>query len=653
MARILFAVLVLFALSFPVAAQDEGGRIAPRPLSGALDAVRGGRWDVAARLARRDGPAAVAVVEWLRLGAGLGTPAEVLAFLATHPDWPGLAELRRESEAVMAGAETDAVLAFHDGYRPRTGTGALNLAAAQLARGQRGEAEAGLVLAWRTLDLTPDEHDLFVAAHAGLLAPHHAARLEMALWRGLRDVRQMLPLVDAKTRALAEARLKIKDGARIDDADLPAAGASDAGIAYERFSRYIRKGPAEAATALILRQSEIAGGLGEPDRWASWRRQLARAEMRAGRAETAYRLAANHQLVEGGNYADLEWLSGYLALTYLGAPDLALDHFQRFRAAVDGPISLGRAGYWIGRAQEALGDAGAARIAYAFGARYQTSFYGLLAAGRAGLPPDPALAGPPPAGGWRQAAFAGTPLFKAAMLLRASGRVGLAERFLVALADTLDEAGLRRLGLALEEIGAPHLQVMVGKAAARRGIGVVAAYFPLHPLKDMALPVPAELALAIARRESEFDPRVQSGAGAQGLMQLMPGTAADVARGLGIAHDRGRVLSDWRYNARLGAAYLAGLIERFDGNVVMVAAGYNAGPGRPLKWIEERGDPRGHDEAAMVDWIEHIPLRETRNYVMRVAESLPVYRARLGRDPLPRPFAQEIAGASLRVRAPE
>lgn len=651
MVRVLFAVLVLFGLSLPVAAQDGGARIAPRPLSSALDAVRGGRWEVAARLARRDGPAAAAVVEWLRLRAGLGTPAKVLAFLAAHPDWPDLDELRRQSEALMAGATAEEVLAFHEGYRPRTGAGAMNLAAAQLAMGHRGEAEAGLVLAWRTLDLTSEEHDALLAAHGALLKPHHAARMEMALWRGLRDVRQMLPLVDEKTRALAEARLKIKDGARISDADLPAGGATNPGIAYERFSRYVRKGPAEAATALILRQSEIAGGLGEPNRWASWRRQLARAEMRAGRAETAYRLAAAHQLVEGSNYADLEWLSGYLALTYLGAPDLALDHFQRFRAAVDSPISLGRAGYWIGRAQEALGDAGAARIAYAFGARHQTSFYGLLAAGRAGLPPDPALAGPPPKGGWRQASFAGTPLFKAAMLLRASGRVGLAARFLVALADTLDEAGLRRLGLALEEIGAPQLQVMVGKAAARRGIVVVAPYYPLHPLANMALPVPAELALAIARRESEFDARVQSGAGAQGLMQLMPGTASDVARSLGIRHERGRVLTDWRYNARLGAAYLAGLIERFDGNVVMVAAGYNAGPGRPLKWMEERGDPRGRGEVAMVDWIEHIPLRETRNYVMRVAESLPVYRARLGRDPLPQPFAQEIGGASLRVRA--
>lgn len=655
MLRFLWAVLVVFGLSAPLAAQQDGpentGRIAPRPLASALDAARAGRWQVAAQLARRDGPAAEAIIEWMRLGAGLGEPADVLAFLDAHPDWPGLDALRRKNEEVMTNAGFDDVLAFYQTYRPRTGTGALNLARAQIARGEVGEAEAGIVLAWRTLDLSTQEHDDFIAAHEELLKPHHAARLNMALWRGLRDAWQMLPLVDDKTRALAEARLRLKAGGTIDEDDLPKGGATDAGIAYELFIRDIDSGRSKDAIDRITKQSDLPDGLGEPDRWAGWRRYLARAEMRAGNPDTAYRLAANHHLVDGSSFADLEWLAGYLALKYLDAPELALDHFQRFRAAVEGPISLGRAGYWLGRAQDALGDTQAAQLSYAFGGQYQTSFYGLLAAGRAGLAPDPALAGTPPEGDWRQAGFAQTPLFQAGVLLLATGQLSLAERFFVALAETLDEDDLRRLGLALEELDAPHLQVMVGKAAAGRGIVVPGPYYALHPMHRMDLPVPAELALAIARRESEFDAAVRSGAGAQGLMQLMPGTASDMARKLGLENPRGRALNDWQFNAQLGAAYLAGLIERFDGNVVMVAAGYNAGPGRPLRWMEDMGDPRGSGEEKIVDWIEHIPFRETRNYVMRVAESLPVYRARLGKPPLPVPFGQEIAGSGLRVVA--
>jgi soluble lytic murein transglycosylase len=251
---------------------------------------------------------------------------------------------------------------------------------------------------------------------------------------------------------------------------------------------------------------------------------------------------------------------------------------------------------------------------------------------------------------WRGAAFRDTALYKAGVLLRAAGRPSLAEWFFESLADTFDAGGVARLGRALEEMGAPHLQVMVGKAAARRGIVVPAPYFALHPLHEMELPVPAELALAIARRESEFDADVRSGAGAMGLMQLMPGTAAEMAGERGLAHARGRLMSDWRYNARLGAAYLAQLTARFDGNVTLVAAAYNAGPSRALRWMEARGDPRGRPEAEIVDWIEHIPFRETRNYVMRTAESLPVYRARLGRAVRPVPFPRELAGATLLPR---
>jgi soluble lytic murein transglycosylase len=160
-------------------------------------------------------------------------------------------------------------------------------------------------------------------------------------------------------------------------------------------------------------------------------------------------------------------------------------------------------------------------------------------------------------------------------------------------------------------------------------------------------PVPAELALAIARRESEFDPRVVSGAGARGLMQVMPGTAREVAGRLGLGYDHDRLLTDWTYNAQLGTAYLAELVERFEGNPVLVAAAYNAGPSRPIRWIRELGDPRDPD-ADVVDWIEAIPFAETRNYVMRVTESLPVYRARLGRAPHPVPFTEELKGSILR-----
>ena len=137
-------------------------------------------------------------------------------------------------------------------------------------------------------------------------------------------------------------------------------------------------------------------------------------------------------------------------------------------------------------------------------------------------------------------------------------------------------------------------------------------------------------------------------------MQIMPRTGNEVARrlGRGLEHTTERLTSDPVYNAELGAAYLATLARRFSGNVIMMSAGYNAGPSRPDRWMGVYGDPR-RGEIDIVDWIEHIPFRETRNYVMRVTESLPVYRALLEKEPLPEPFSAELTGSSLQAFAPK
>ena len=153
----------------------------------------------------------------------------------------------------------------------------------------------------------------------------------------------------------------------------------------------------------------------------------------------------------------------------------------------------------------------------------------------------------------------------------------------------------------------------------------------------------------IARRESEFNIGVGSPVGALGLMQLMPATAEEVSGWLGLPYSRAKLTTDWRYNAQLGTRYLAYLQETFGQSPVMISAGYNAGASRPRTWMAERGDPR-IGQADVVDWIEHIPFTETRNYVMRVSESLPVYRARLTGETGPVNFTDLLNGKPPHVR---
>ena len=654
MSRIALAFVLLFACT--VAALAER----PRPLGWAMEALRAGNWDTAAQIAARDGAVAADIIEWQRLRASRGTYDAVVAFLDRRPDWPGEPLLRRRSEEAVIDAGDAAILSFFEDAGPQTPEGVLAHAGALIRADRDGEAEANLVLAWRTLPMDETAQAQFLAAHDALLKPHHAARLDALLWSGdLTSARRMFDLVDKGPLALAQARIALR--ALSNDVDalieaVPDALQNDPGLAHARFEWRIRKGRWDDAKALLMDRSRSVEALGRPEAWANRRRALARDEMRDGDAARAYQLASRHFLTEGSAYADLEWLSGYIALRKLGDPEVAHDHFRNHQNATRSPISRGRAGYWIGRVYETMGNADAAQAAYADGAQYQTSFYGLLAAERGNLPIDPLFDGTEPFARWQDGPLAGSDLFEAGLLLQASGELSLAEQFWTHLAERLDRDTAGQLGQAAIAADQPHLAVMIGKRVARRGITLHAPYYPLHPLAEADLPMAPEMSLAIARRESEFDPAVQSGVGARGLMQIMPGTGRDVARDLGLSEDHttARLISDPVYNAKLGATFLSQLAGRFDGNVILMSAAYNAGPSRPDQWMLRFGDPRrGTDDFDVIDWIEHIPFRETRNYVMRVTESLPIYRARLGEDPLPIPSSEELTGSTLLSFAPQ
>jgi soluble lytic murein transglycosylase len=638
---VLAASLMLAPLS-PVRADGTAELRAALTLAGGKD------WPGATARARAAGPIASDIIAWQRLRDGEGSFGEYRDFLARNADWPGLPLLQKKGEAAIGqDADPEQVVAYFAGLAPQTGTGSLALIAAYQAQGKSKAAADEAVRAWRNLALTPPEQEAFLARHGALLAEHHDGRVAAMLRLGeAEDARRMLDLASPNTRAIAAARIALQtnaDGVDALVAAVPESMKGSSGLAYDRFRWRIRKDLYDSAAELMLQRSDSAKSLGDPEAWADWRRILARREMRVGDGRLAYKLASRHHLKGGSDYADLEWLSGYIALRKLNDPETALTHFRRFRAAVNGPISLGRAGYWEGRAYEALGRAGDAQAAYAFGAEFQTAFYGLLSAEKAGLPLDAGLIGTETYPDWRGAAFSGSSVFQAAVLLEQAGDRTQALRFLLHLSEGLDGLDIGRLaGLALEWKDA-NTALLLAKAAADKGAVWPRAYFPINGLEAMKLPVAPELALSIARRESEFNPGAVSAVGARGLMQVMPGTAKLMASKLGLPFDTGRLTSDWQYNAQLGSAYLAGLVEEFGQTPVLVAAGYNAGPGRPRGWLTELGDPRS-DKVDVVDWIEHIPYRETQNYVMRVAESLPIYRARLTGKSGPVRLSEELKG---------
>ncbi|WP_224816506.1 lytic transglycosylase domain-containing protein [Hasllibacter sp. MH4015] len=582
-----------------------------------------------------DDPVALDLLAWTRLRRGEGDFGEYISFLDRNPDWPGLPYLRRQGEpSIPEGGDPQNVLDYFNDDLPQTGAGALALARALEETGDRATAEAIVIYAWTNLVMIGTDAQALNRAYGDILTQdHHIARLDHLLWENAEDrARAMFGLVPEGWAALAEARLTLRArGPNVNgliDA-VPAELQDDPGLAYERFIWRVREGLWDTAGELLQARSVSAESLGRPAEWGRRRADLARDVMREGDHATCYDYAANHRIDPVDDYlrfADLEWLAGYCALQ-LGRAEVAVGHFQDFREVVFSPISVGRAGYWLGRAHEAAGNADRAAEAYSLGAQYQSSFYGQLAQERGGLPVDAAFLGDRDYGEWETASFVDLPVFHAAMLLYEAGQRNLAERFFTHITERLDEREAGLMGDLMLELDEPHFALLVAKRAAQSGHQIIRAYYPLADLEDVELPIPRALALSIARRESEFDPVVVSGAGAIGLMQVMPGTGRDSAGDLGIDFSLSRLSNDPAYNVLLGSNYIRGLIEAYDGNPVLVAVGYNAGPGRVRQWLERFGDPRRADD--VIDWIEDVPFSETRNYIMRVIESLPIYEAQL------------------------
>ncbi|TVQ54701.1 MAG: lytic transglycosylase domain-containing protein [Rhodobacteraceae bacterium] len=592
-------------------------------------------------------PVVLDLALWRRGVDGDAEWGELAGLLSRRADWPRRAALRANAERAMpAGLPARDVVAFFAEEAPRTGAGAIRLAGALEAQGQTEAARGTIARAWTTFDLSGAERqtiqDRWPAVARGLATE----RLDALLWRGAANQAEALfPLVDPGWRALAEARIALR--ARRPGVDgliarVPAALSNDPGLAYERFLWRELGGRAADAEQLLAQRTGSAAALGQPEVWATRRAAIVRRALRDGRVAEAYRFASQHHLTEGSAFADLEWLAGWIALRHLRDPARAAAHFETLWNAVGTPISRGRAGFWAGRAREAMGDAAGARTWWLRAAEHATAFYGQLAAERAGVDVTAALAARDGVADWRRGAFAGGDTARAIQLLHQAGEPAMTRQFLVALSAAQtrreDIAAVGALALALDR---PDAAVAVGKAAAQRGEIIMDIYFPVTSMAAADGPVEPAFAKSIARQESEFNSDAVSRAGARGVMQLMPATAQAVARDLGLAFDNARLTADPVYNARLGKAYLARRMAQYGGARILAAAAYNAGAGRVDEWLGRFGDPRSPNVDAL-DWIETIPFTETRNYVQRVMEGLHIYRARLGAPMSPVGFAASL-----------
>ncbi|HTX50847.1 MAG TPA: lytic transglycosylase domain-containing protein [Caulobacteraceae bacterium] len=561
--------------------------------------------------------------------------------------WPGAARRVAATERVIEGGGVSprATIDWFAGAEPETPEGAMALAAAYQATGQQPKAAEVIRHIWRTRAFDAPVQELMLTRFGALLtADDHAAREDMLLYGAQGPAaHDLLPLLADDQRALALARMAIRDGSSDASslvAALPASVRGAPGVGYEEALSAYEHGDEAGALALI---PQLPTAIPDPEaqtRMWKLRKELVVTALKAGDSRAAYRAAADSGVDNGKDGAEAEFYAGWIALDRLKNPQLADQHFAKLQAIGVSPITVSRALYWRGKAAEAAGDEVSAHLFYGEAANYQTAFYGQLAAAKAGLT-EISLGKDPQITAADRARFEDRSEIRAARMLGDIGAKDTFRSFVQSLATTLPDAGeAAQLVDLARAYGEQELSMKVVRTAAQHGFVLPERGYPLREPTSVDGGAETALVLGITREESGFDPHVRSGPGATGMMQLMPGTASVLARRLGYAYSLSK-LEDADFNMQLGSAYLGQLVDRFSGSYVMAAAAYNAGPGRPAEWTAFCGDPRS-TSTDPADYIECIPFSETRNYVMRVLEATEVYRARLNGGTAPNRLAADL-----------
>jgi soluble lytic murein transglycosylase len=583
-----------------------------------------------------DDPAARKLIAWAAL-RDPNNPAgfdDYNSFIQANSDWPSIPLLRRRAEARLWQERRDGpTVRRFVGSQPASAPGRLAVARVLLNEGDRAAAGREVQAVWRAAELSAElETAIATAFRDQLTAADDIVRMDRRI--GAKD----FPAAMRAAKRLGSAQVAIvkaceeteanssKGGALL--AAVPKEAQADLGYALCRLHWLLAHDDIAAAVKLLDEVSGDDSRLQETDEWWRERRALARRLLDRNEPKTAYRVV-NEAATPANPYyrAESHFMPGWIALCFLSDPTSAVRHFGKIDEDTIDPIVLARAAYWRGRAFEAANRFDEMKAQYERAAQYPTAYYGQLARARLGLseialhPPEQEVEG------------ANRDLLRAVDMLYAIGELDLVLTFIHDLAETGgDVATLNALGQLTAHYRDAQAMLILGKTAIARGLAVERYAFPVIGVPAYSSIGPAIdpcMVYSIVRVESAFDQRDTSPANAVGLMQVTPEAGRDTAKRFGVTYDWKRLVSDPIYNTQMGVAEVSALFREYAGSYVMTFAGYNAGRGRVRQWVAEHGDPRDPKVDA-VDWVERIPLAETRNYVQRVMESLQVYATRLG-----------------------
>jgi soluble lytic murein transglycosylase len=564
-------------------------------------------------------------------------------FIDSNPDYPRISRLRylAEHKIILENTSPKSIIKWFGDSEPLSGTGKIKLGEAYLKIEENELGSQLIKTGWVKADLSKRDVRYYRKKFKKILGTSdHLKRADYLAWNNKYwDLKRMLPYLPKNEKLLYNARfILMTNSYGVDKAisDVPSELINDLGLQYNRLKWRTRRNRLEGSLE-ILRKFHGEETLVYPELWWKLRENITRDLIYAKKYSLAYEVSSNHHLNEGPEFADAEWISGWLALSFLNKSELAISHFENFYKNVGYPISLARGAFWLGLAYEKSNDLDKAKKYFKEGSEFTNTYYGQLAFNKIKLGQDFKLSSEHKISDGYEKEFNKNKLIRHVRLLKEMDRTEFSKDILKHLATLDVEKGSEILAAKLStEVGRYDYAIQISKLASYEKRFINMFNYPVigipKEINNKQMPA-QELLLAIIRQESEFDARANSHVGAQGLMQIMPGTAKLVARNLKTTYSKSLLKSDPSYNIKLGTYYFNSLLEDYDGVFPFAIGAYNAGPNRIKSWVKRYGDPNRGD-INFIDWIELIRFKETRNYVQRVIENINVYKYTLNKDPI-------------------
>ena len=562
-------------------------------------------------------------------------------FIANNSDYPRIGRLRymAEHKIILENTSPKSIINWFDESEPLSGTGKIKLGEAYLKIKETELGESFVKSGWVKADLSKRDVRYYRKKFRKILSTSdHLKRADHLAWNNKYwDLKRMLPYLPKKEKLLYNARfILMTNSYGVDKAisEVPREFIDDLGLQYNRLKWRTRRNRLEGSLE-ILRKFHGEETLVYPELWWKLRENIARDLIYEKKYSLAYEVSSNHHLDEGPEFADAEWISGWLALSFIGKSKLAVNHFENFYNNVGYPISLARGAFWLGLAHEKNNNLSEAKKYFKESSRFSNTYYGQLAFNKINSDKDFKLSIEHKLTDGYEKEFNKNKLIRHVKLLKEMDKTEFSKDILKHLATLDVEKGSEILAAKLStDVGRFDYAIQISKQASYEKRFINMFNYPVIPIPSEinGKQMPSqELLLAIIRQESEFDARANSHVGAQGLMQIMPGTAKLVARNLKTTYNKSLLKSDTSYNIKLGTYYFNSLLEDYDGVFPFAIGAYNAGPNRIKSWVKRYGDPN-KNEINFIDWVELIRFKETRNYVQRVIENINVYKRILNKD---------------------